>query len=68
MSTMTKRERRALSDASCAWRAMTDEQKVDFLEFVEAEHGVTDGSYLPAGYALVDPDGRIAQRLKGEPV
>ena len=48
-------DRRRLSDARNAWRKMTPEQRVDFLEFVEAEHGVDDGAHLPKGWSIVDP-------------
>jgi hypothetical protein len=48
---------RRMSDARNAWRKMSEIQRVGFLEWIEAEHGVTDGAYLPGGWSIVDPRG-----------
>lgn len=51
-----------LDPAREGWRSMSDLQRVAFLEYIEAEHGVTDGAYLPPGWALTDPAGATTTR------
>lgn len=47
--------KRASSDARCAWRKMGPQERIEFLEWLEAEHGVADGAHLPDGWSIVDP-------------
>lgn len=61
-----QRDRRRLSDFRSAWRNMTPEQRVEILEWLEAEHTVEDGAHLPLGFSLVsDRPGNRTYRTVG---
>jgi hypothetical protein len=67
----TRSQSARLADARNAWRHMEPATREAYLEFIEAEHGVTDGAYMPKGWSLVNPQGHwsflvdegVAERL-----
>ncbi len=54
--TLARDPNRCMTDARCAWRAMTSEQRREFIEFIVAE----DGCRIDAG------EGARFYSLKGE--